>query len=157
MHAPRSHPPSLHLEFLLVSVKQISAPQKSAPSAAVETCRSVARLPWNAAVCQSLRHAAQLVREVVSVITINDTLAPVLVAAIRDSFDRNTEIVDRHEVGDITSFQEFLISLTHLEAEVRRQYLALEKTNQQFIPYKDLWPEMHEPPPREPPSLKLVE
>ena len=67
-------------------------------------------------------------------ITISDTLAPVLVAAIRDSFKRNSDLVDGTEVGDVTNIEEFLVSLGILEGEVRKQYLALQKENKQMIP-----------------------
>ena len=91
-------------------------------------------------------------------ILINDTLAPVLVAAIRDSFQRNSEIISRCEVGDVTSVEAFLANLGLLETEVRQQYVALEQKNSQLLPYEKLWPEkVKAAPPGETPHLTLVE
>lgn len=88
-------------------------------------------------------------------ITISDGLAPVLVAALRDSFKYRSDAIDGNEVGDVSDLEEFLVSLGLLEGEVRKQYLAIQKQNPQMIPYEELWPEMvrqqGEPP------LKLVE
>jgi hypothetical protein len=90
------------------------------------------------------------------VINISDGLAPVLVAALRDSFKCRSDAVDNSEVGDVSDLEQFLVSLGLLEAEVRKQYLALQKQHPEMIPYAELWPEMVGPQPGEPP-LKLVE
>lgn len=88
-------------------------------------------------------------------ISISDALAPVLVAALRDSFKYRSDVIDGNEVGDVSDVEEFLVSLGLLEGEVRKQYLALQKQNPSLIPYEVLWPEMvkqqGEPP------LKIVE
>jgi hypothetical protein len=89
-------------------------------------------------------------------ITISETLAPVLVAAIRDAYKLHSDRVDATEVGDVTDLEEFLISLSILEGEVRAQYLALEKANKQMIPYRKLWPEMPDEPGPAPGPLKTI-
>jgi hypothetical protein len=91
-------------------------------------------------------------------ITINDALAPVLVAAIRDAYKLHSEAIDKTEVGDVSDMEEFLVSLGTLEAEVRRQYIQLETQNRQMIPYRKLWPEMlDEPPDSSAPKLKSTD
>lgn len=88
-------------------------------------------------------------------ITISDGLAAVLVTALRDSFQRRSDIIDTNEVGDISDVEEFLVHLGLLEGEVRKQYLALQKQNPKMIPYGDLWPEIEQEPPG-PPDLKRI-
>lgn len=48
-------------------------------------------------------------------ITISDALAPVLVAALRDSFKHRSDAIDGTEVGDVSDIEEFLVSLSLLE------------------------------------------
>jgi hypothetical protein len=89
-------------------------------------------------------------------ITISAGLAPILVAALRDSFKHRSEVVHSNEVGDVSDVEEFLVSLGLLEGEVRKQYLALQRANPQMIPYRELWPEIDDEP-SDPPELKLVD
>lgn len=88
-------------------------------------------------------------------ITISDALAPVLVAALRDSFKYRSDAIDANEVGDVSDIEQFLVSLGLLEGEVRKQYLALREQNPQMIPYAELWPEVLKQPGGSP--LKVVE
>lgn len=88
-------------------------------------------------------------------ITISDGFAAVLVTALRDSFQRRSEIIDSNEVGDVTELEEFLVHLGLLEGEVRKQYLALRKQNPKMIPYVELWPEVEQEPPG-PPDLERI-
>ncbi|MET0390558.1 MAG: hypothetical protein ABW321_31590 [Polyangiales bacterium] len=74
-------------------------------------------------------------------ITVTATLAPILVSALKDSYERCSGMADTHEAGDDSQSQEYLMRLWFLECEVREQYLALEKNNPKMIPYAKLWPE----------------
>jgi hypothetical protein len=83
-------------------------------------------------------------------ITISDTLACVLVAALKDSYERNCKLADAAEEGDVEDIEEFLLSLALLEGEVRKQYVALQTHNERMIPYQQLWPEPPSGPCAEP-------
>lgn len=88
-------------------------------------------------------------------ITISDGFAPLLVAALRDAHERCSELIERHQVGDVTDLEEYLMHLGLLEGEVRSQYMALQKQNPNMIPYEKLWPEVMREPPH-PPELKRI-
>lgn len=72
-------------------------------------------------------------------IKINEVLAPVLVAAIRDATKYNSALSESKTIKDSSDIEEFLISLGNLEMEVKKQYEILEMQSEQMIPYNELW------------------
>ena len=72
-------------------------------------------------------------------IKINEVLAPVLVAAIRDATKYNYALSESKTIKDLSDIEEFIISLGNLEMEVKKQYEILEIQSEQMIPYNELW------------------
>lgn len=70
-------------------------------------------------------------------IEISETMAPVLVAALRDAIRHHQAVAETE--ADPTDTEEFLLALGNLEMEVRRQYTKLEQQNRDLIPYEKLW------------------
>ena len=72
-------------------------------------------------------------------IQVSDVMAPVLVAALRDAMKYNEGLAQSQTVADPTDIEEFLVSLGHLEMEVRRQYEKMQVGNRQMVPYEQIW------------------
>jgi hypothetical protein len=77
-------------------------------------------------------------------IQVSDVMAPVLVAALRDAMKYNEGLAQSQTVADPTDIEEFLISLGHLEMEIRRQYEKLQVGNRQMVPYEQIWTQVAE-------------
>ncbi len=77
-------------------------------------------------------------------IQVSDVMAPVLVAALRDAMKYNEGLAQSQTVADPTDIEEFLVSLGHLEMEIRRQYEKLQVGNRQMVPYEQIWTQVAE-------------
>jgi ABC-type cobalamin/Fe3+-siderophores transport system ATPase subunit len=77
-------------------------------------------------------------------IQVSDVMAPVLVAALRDAMKYNEALAQSRTVADPTDIEEFLVSLGHLEMEIKRQYEKLQGGNRQMVPYEQIWTQVAE-------------